>query len=111
MVQLENMILRAVEVRHKYDELNDNKNQPRWSGQEYMAGFVGDVGDLSKTIMAKHGLRSMEDVDEKLAHELADCLWSVLVLAHQYQIDIGTEFSRLMDELEERIEQQKTDAG
>lgn len=110
-MQFEDIVTRAVAISRKYDELNDDNNQPRWGGREYMAGFMGDVGDLSKTIMAKHGLRSMEDVDEKLAHELADCLWSVIVLAHQYQIDIGTEFPRLMDELEERIEQQKADIG
>lgn len=108
-MQLEDIVSRAMAVSRKYDELNEVNGQPQWGGQEYMAGFVGDVGDLSKTIMAKQGLRHMEDVDEKLTHELVDCLWSVLVLAGKYQIDIGTEFYRVMDELEERIERKKTE--
>ena len=69
-----------------------------------MAGFVGDVGDLSKIIMAKHGLRDMEEVDKKLAHELSDCLWSVIVLAYKYKIDLPNEFLKTMDELEIRID-------
>lgn len=46
----------------------------QWNEQQLMTGFVGDVGDLSKIIMAKHDLRDMENVDQKLAHELSDCL-------------------------------------
>ncbi|HUD05781.1 MAG TPA: MazG nucleotide pyrophosphohydrolase domain-containing protein [Candidatus Saccharimonadales bacterium] len=69
-----------------------------------MAGFVGDVGGLSKIIMAKHGLRAMDDVDTKLAHELSDCLWSVLVLANKYKVDLTSEFQKTMNELDARID-------
>lgn len=95
---------RAVEIRNKYDELNQEKRNVTWNEQQLMAGFVGDVGDLSKIIMAKHGLRDMDDVDAKLAHELSDCLWSVLVLASKYNIDLSTEFMKTMDELDKRID-------
>lgn len=96
---------RAVEVRAKYDELNA-KRGVNWNEQNLMSGFVGDVGDLSKIIMAKHGLRGMDDVDAKLAHELSDCLWSVLVLADKYKIDLAAEFSKTMDGLDQRIEKE-----
>jgi NTP pyrophosphatase (non-canonical NTP hydrolase) len=66
-------------------------------------GFAGDVGDLLKIVMAKENLRRMENVDAKLAHELSDCLWSVLVLASHYGIDIEKEFLQTMDSLEQRI--------
>ena len=69
-----------------------------------MEGFVGDVGDLMKLVMAKEGVREIPDVDQKLAHELSDCLWSVLVLANKYNVDLETSFLQTMDELEKRIE-------
>lgn len=94
---------RAVEVRAKYDALNATRGV-QWNEQDLMAGFVGDVGDLSKIIMAKHGLRSMDNVDAKLAHELSDCLWSILVLADNYKIDLAKEFYKTMDDLDKRIE-------
>jgi len=53
--------------------------------------------------MAKAGLREMENVDEKLKHELADCLWSVLVLAEKHNINIEESFLKTMDDLERRI--------
>lgn len=102
----EDLLRRAVEIRDKYDQLNLKKRGIQWNEQQLMAGFMGDVGDLSKIIMAKHGLRAMDDVDQKLAHELSDCLWSILVLASKYKIDLAGEFIKTMDQLDERIEKE-----
>ncbi len=103
-MKFEDLLNRAAEIRAKYDELNQKKRNVTWNNQDLMAGFVGDVGDLSKIIMAKNGLRAMDDVDKKLAHELSDCLWSILVLAKKFNIDIETEFMKTMDELDSRID-------
>lgn len=94
---------RAVEIRNKYDKLNKQSNVT-WNEQDLMAGFVGDVGELSKIVMAKHCLRPMDDVDAKLSHELSDCLWSVLVLANKYDIDLKKEFMKTMDHLDQKID-------
>jgi NTP pyrophosphatase (non-canonical NTP hydrolase) len=53
--------------------------------------------------MAKDGIRSGDDIDEKIGHELADCLWCVLVLAGKYNVDIEKSFLQTMDKLEENI--------
>lgn len=95
---------RANEIRDRYTKLNAKDGRGVWQGKEFMMGFVGDVGDLTKLVMAKENLRHIEDVDTKLAHELSDCLWSVLVLAKQYNIDIEKEFLKTMDELDQRID-------
>jgi NTP pyrophosphatase (non-canonical NTP hydrolase) len=104
-MEFEQMQARAVEVRNKYDQLNAQERGVVWDATDLMSGFVGDVGDLSKIIMAKYGLRDMENIDEKLKHELADCLWSIIVLAEKLQVDLVPVFDRAMDELEARIEQ------
>lgn len=94
---------RAIEIRNKYSELEKNKQGREWTNLNLMEGFVGDVGDLMKLIMAKEGVRDIENVDEKLAHELSDCLWCILVLADKYGIDLEQSFMETMDELEDRI--------
>jgi NTP pyrophosphatase (non-canonical NTP hydrolase) len=66
-------------------------------------GFVGDVGDLMKLVMAHAGVRTTADADSKLAHELADCLWAVLVLAWLYEINLEEIFIQTMSELEGHI--------
>lgn len=102
----------ALQVSNHYDELNIQDGQPKWGASERMAGFVGDVGTLSKLIMAKKGLRrGSENLDAELKHELADCLWSIMVIADDLQIDLEAEFINVMEELTERIERQKADSS
>ena len=43
------------------------------------------------------------DAESKLAHELADCLWSVIVLADVHNIDLEAAFLKTMDDLENHI--------
>ncbi|MEI8343506.1 MAG: hypothetical protein WCF93_00985 [Candidatus Moraniibacteriota bacterium] len=68
-----------------------------------MQGFVGDVGDLAKLVMMKEGIREGEHVDEKIGHELADCLWCVLVLSEKYGVDVEKFFTATMDEIENKL--------
>jgi NTP pyrophosphatase (non-canonical NTP hydrolase) len=74
-----------------------------WTDEEIALGFVGDVGDLMKLVQAKNGVRALPDVEGRLAHELADCLWAILTLADVYQIDLETAFLHTMDDLERRL--------
>lgn len=97
---------RAMEIRRKYSELEKRISGKEWSNLNLMEGFVGDVGDLMKLVMAKEGVREILNVDEKLAHELADCFWCILVLSEKYGIDIEKSFLKTMDELDKRIEKQ-----
>ncbi|MES1167829.1 MAG: nucleotide pyrophosphohydrolase [Oleiharenicola lentus] len=91
---------RAMQIREGFARYEQRRTGRTWTREEIMQGFVGDVGDLMKLVMAKAGARRVDDVDRKLAHELSDCLWSVLVLARAYDLDLEKEFLRTMDELE-----------
>lgn len=103
MAELRDLVKRAQEIRAKYDELNERSGQKKWDASDYAEGLVGDVGDLMKLIMAKEGKRRGEDIDAKLKHELSDCLWSLLIIASEYDIDLEQSFFATMDELESRF--------
>lgn len=98
----------AVKIRKKYDKLNRLRGVT-WNESDLMAGFVGDVGDLSKLIMAKNGLRKIENFEEKLSHELCDCLWSILVLADKLDVDLESEFKKAMSNLGSRRDKELED--
>ncbi len=100
---LSSLSTRALQIRALYDQQAVRQGGRPWTPAEFAQGFVGDVGDLMKLAMAKQGLRPAENIDARLAHELSDCLWSVLVLADAYGIDLGKSFSRTMDELEQKL--------
>ncbi|MDO9432550.1 MAG: MazG nucleotide pyrophosphohydrolase domain-containing protein [Phenylobacterium sp.] len=95
---------RAWRVRQLYAKLETLRHGRAWSAEEVALGFVGDVGDLAKLVQAKEGVRDIPDVQNKLAHELADCLWSVMTLARLYDVDLEASFLATMDELERGIE-------
>lgn len=105
MSDLKDLLKRAEEIRELYEESNAKNGREAWRIRDYAMGFVGDVGDLQKLVMAKENLRDIADVDAKLGHELADCLWSILVIANYYGIDLGSEFEKTMDTITERIEE------
>lgn len=106
-MELKDLIRRAVKVRKKYAELEMKKYGKKWTNAQIAQGFVGDVGDLMKLVMAKEGIRDIENADEKLEHELADYLYSIFVLADRYNIDLEKSFLSTMRELIERISKGK----
>lgn len=87
---------RALEIRKKYRKLEIKKEGKEWSNEKLVRGFLTDVQDLLKLIENK------EDI-EKISHELSDCLWSVLVLAKRFNINIEQSFLKNMDQLEGKI--------
>ncbi|HSH18394.1 MAG TPA: hypothetical protein VK978_03345 [Candidatus Saccharimonadales bacterium] len=105
MSSIADLMQRAEEIREKYETLNATSGKEPWRIRDYAMGFVGDVGDLQKLVMAKENLRDIADVDEKLGHELADCLWSILVIANYYGVNLEAEFGKTMQTIEKRIEE------
>lgn len=103
MSDLKDLLEQAEVIRLQYQELNAKQGKDTWGIRDYAMGFVGDVGDLQKLVMAKENLRDIPDVDAKLAHELADCLWSILVIAGYYDLDLEKEFKQTMATIADRI--------
>ena len=102
-MDLQELAERAIKIHDLYEELNRRDRGRGWTREEFMLGFVGDIGDLAKLVMAQEGAREMPGGREALEHELADCLWSVLILAHHYHVNLGAAFTRTMDELDQSI--------
>jgi NTP pyrophosphatase (non-canonical NTP hydrolase) len=102
-VEFSALVERAQAIRDRYAEVEQARFGREWNSEELMLGFVKDVGDLALLVQAKEGVREVEDADGALAHELADCLWSLLVLAGRYGVDLEGVFLDTMDELEARL--------
>jgi hypothetical protein len=104
MSDLKDLLQRAEEIRLKYEELNAKSGRDAWRIRDYAMGFVGDVGDLQKLVMAKENLREIDDVDAKLANELAECLWAILVISKYYGIDLEKEFDNKISDIQKKVE-------
>jgi NTP pyrophosphatase (non-canonical NTP hydrolase) len=102
-MQVKDLIARARDIRRQYAALEQQTYGRAWTTEEIALGFVGDVGDLAKLVMAADGMRHIPDAEQKLAHELADCLWSIIVLADALGVDLESAFLEIMDEIERHI--------
>jgi len=102
-MEFQTLINRALEIRKQYEIKEEQLYSSAWTNEEIALGFVGDVGDMVKLIVAENGKRNIPDSRTKLEHELADCLWSIIVLAKSHNIDLESAFAKTMDELENRL--------
>ena len=73
-MEFQKLMQRAIEIRKQYEEKEKQLYGSSWTNEEVALGFVGDVGDLAKLIVAVGGKRNIADSKAKLKHELADCL-------------------------------------
>ena len=97
-------------VRRRYAEFEKRRYGREWMPQEIMLGLLGDVGDLAKLVQGKAGVRPTDDLDVKLGHELADCLWAVMTLADCYSVDLEATFGSTMTDLHRWLDA-TTDSG
>jgi NTP pyrophosphatase (non-canonical NTP hydrolase) len=97
------MQMKARAVRTAYAARETAQFGRSWNQEELMLGFLGDVGDLAKLVQGKAGVRPRDGLDEALAHELADCLWSIMSLADAYDVDLEAAFDRTMAELDAHL--------
>jgi len=102
-MEFQTILDRAIEIRKQYEAKEKQLYGSAWTSEEIALGFVGDVGDLAKLIIAENGKRNIPDSKTKLEHELADCLWSVLVLAHLHGVNLESSFINTMNELEKHL--------
>jgi NTP pyrophosphatase (non-canonical NTP hydrolase) len=99
-MEFQKLIDRAMTVRKQYSEREQKLYGSAWTSEEIALGFVGDVGDLAKLVIAENGKRNILNSKEKLEHELSDCLWSIIVLADLHGIDLEKAFLNTMNEIE-----------
>jgi NTP pyrophosphatase (non-canonical NTP hydrolase) len=102
-MQFQAVIDRAMQIRLLCEAMEKKRYGSPWTSEEIMLGFTGDVGDLAKLITAENGKRNIPNSREKLEHELADCLWSVIVLSRVHNVDLEKCFFETMDQLERHL--------
>ena len=103
-MEFKELVQRALSIRKLYRKYEEQSYGTSWTNEELALGLVGDVGDLVKLVMAQNGHRNIPEAESKLAHELADCLWSVIVLAEGHGVDLEKAFLKTMDDLENYIQ-------
>lgn len=108
-MEFKEIIKKAKEIKEAYAYLNKVEGYKPWSLEEHVQGLVGDVGDLTKLMMASEGFRFSDEnnIDAGMAKELADCLLSVIMIAVELNVDLEKEFLKNIKKLEDGISERK----
>ena len=104
---LDHLRRQAVALAEKFATAARRAGRKPWTREEIAQGLVVDVGDLIRLVMAKAGRRNVVNTDRKFGHELADCLWSMLVLADLYGVDLEVEFEKMVSGVGRKLERKK----
>lgn len=107
-MEFREILKKTREISSLYDQLNAEQGHKKWEAEHYAQGLTEDLGTLTRLMMMRSGLRAGSgDLEEKLKHEVCDCLWSVVRIADALNIDLEKEFPIQMDKLAKRIEEEK----
>jgi len=103
MMDFQKLTNRAPDLHRQYQEKQKQLYGTPSTSETVAQGFLGDVNNLAKLVMAEQGKRSIADSREKLGALLSHCLWSVIVLAKMHDIDVEQSFMETMDRLESHL--------
>ena len=102
-MELQKLIHRALDLRSQYEKKETQLYGSPSTDEDIAQGFLGDVNNLVKLVRAQHGKGEILHSTEKLGPQLSHCLWSVIVLAKIYNIDLEQSFMETMDKLENHL--------
>jgi len=97
---------KARRIKEAYNELNQSKGKKIWGVKDYAQGLAGDTGDLLKLIMKFENQDNPRVTRKELRHELADCLWSLIVLSQELEVDLENEFIINTDYLIQKLSEE-----
>jgi len=102
----------SIRIRKLYNELEERNHGGPWTNQEDVIGFVHDVGELGRMVMAAEGRWVYPgELREDLADKWAECLWWLFVLSDRLGIDGSAAFTSKMRELEAGLSASLKQAG
>ena len=99
----------GAEIDDAYIKSGQEKGYGERTPLVYLGFLMTDLGELSEYVMAKQKLRDGEDIDKKIEHELADCLWAVLMLGKHLNVDMVKAYTDMIENVKAR--QAKGTAG
>jgi NTP pyrophosphatase (non-canonical NTP hydrolase) len=102
-MELQKLINRAMDLRSQYEKKEKQLYGSGSTDEDIAQGFLGDVNNLVKLLKAGHGKGHIANSTEKIGPQLSHCLWSVIILARMYNVDLEQSFMETMDKLENHL--------
>ena len=96
----DNIILRSVELRKKYHELEMQHHGSEWTVEEDALAFLTDAGLVGRNVMSQQQRWPKSNTQEELEHKLGESIWWLTVLADRMGLNIKEVTEKFLDKTE-----------
>ena len=100
---LDEVIIRSLELRKKYHELELQHHGSNWSVEEDALAYLTDAGLVGRNIMSEQQRWPKANSAAELSHKLGENIWWLIVLADRSGIDIKEALEGFLSKQEKLI--------
>lgn len=96
-MDLKELTKRTIKLTKKFPQ--------NWNKKIRFFDLVEEIGEIANAIMVKQGQKPKKALHQgnSLPDALADTFFDLIILAHEYGIDLEKEYLRMLKKLEKRI--------
>lgn len=94
-------------VKRAYDDFRRKQGERAWMTSDYAEALVGDVGDLMKLVVKRRRKGASKAINRDIGKELADCLYMIMAMAQELDIDLEEEYKVNLEFLEQNLKELK----
>jgi len=84
-------------------------NPKKWTPHHRFAELVEEIGELANAIQTTEGYKSSKRKKSEIADSVCDILYEVFMMASIYNVDLDKEYSKVLKQLEKRIQAHEFD--
>mgnify|MGYP000901932682 CR=1 FL=1 len=101
------------DIQKQIDDILQGYEKPYWSPLSILARLTEETGEVARILNHKYGDKPKKptEKDDDLEDELADVLWTVILLANREGVDLDAGLQRAIDKLlvrdKDRFERKK----
>jgi hypothetical protein len=99
-------VSRSQKIREIYHRLELKHHGTEWTTEEDALAFLTDAGLVGRLTMARQGRWPTEHGEaHDLEHKLGECIWWLIVLAEQMEIDSESALESFLTKTEQQLKE------
>lgn len=107
-VTLKNLVEKTIEISDGFPKQMDRRDR--------MIDLMEEVGELAQAMLIVDKRKTTKDpTKQRTVHDigdsLSDVLFNMILLARDYDIDLGKEYMEMLDRLRERLDEGEFEIG